>query len=44
MFSVVIPTMDEAKTLPRLLAGLQRQIAPSEIILVDGGSRDDTVP
>ncbi len=44
MISVVIPTMDEAKTLPRLLAGLQRQIAPSEIILVDGGSRDDTVP
>ncbi len=44
MISVVIPTMDEAKTLPRLLAGLQRQIAPSEIILVDGGSRDGTVP
>ena len=43
MISVVIPTMDEAKTLPRLLAGLQRQIAPSEIILVDGGSRDVTV-
>ena len=43
MISVVIPTMDEAKTLPRLLAGLQRQIAPSEIILVDGGSRDGTV-
>ncbi len=43
MISVVIPTMDEAKTLPRLLAGLQRQIARSEIILVDGGSRDGTV-
>ena len=42
MISVVIPTLDEAPALPRLLASLQHESAASEIIVVDGGSRDDT--
>lgn len=44
MISIIIPTVDEARMLPRLLADLRGQEVPSEIILVDGGSRDDTVP
>lgn len=42
--SIIIPALDEAEALPRLL----EQLAPArergaEIIVVDGGSRDDTV-
>ena len=40
MISVVIPTLDEAEMLPRLLSSLAAQAA--EIIVVDGGSRDGT--
>ena len=43
MISVVIPTLNEARNLPRLLAELQRESAASEIIIVDGGSSDSTV-
>ncbi|MEO1043395.1 MAG: glycosyltransferase, partial [Pseudomonadota bacterium] len=42
--SIVIPALDEAEALPRLircLTALDPQ--PDEIILVDGGSTDDTV-
>lgn len=44
--SIIIPTLDEACHLPRLLPFLHQQIGrePSiEIILVDGGSKDGTV-
>lgn len=41
-FSVVIPTLNEAAALPRTLEVL-RAHWPGEIIVVDGGSSDDTV-
>jgi glycosyltransferase involved in cell wall biosynthesis len=39
--SVVIPAKNEALNLPRVFAGLERDCY--EVILVDGGSTDDTV-
>lgn len=42
MISVVIPTLNEATRLPRLLASLAEEKPPPEIIVVDGGSRDGT--
>src|ERR1700730_10491835 len=39
--SVVIPTLNEAKNLPHVLPGLPDIV--SEVILVDGGSRDNTI-
>jgi rSAM/selenodomain-associated transferase 2 len=42
MISVVIPTLNEARRLPGLLATLARQAAPAETIVVDGGSADGT--
>lgn len=42
--SIVIPTQDEARTLPRTLHSLRSlQPGPVEVIVVDGGSQDDTV-
>lgn len=41
--SVVIPTLNEAPRLPGLLRQLRTQAIEIEIILVDGGSSDDTV-
>ena len=43
MISIVIPTLDEETTLPRLLEALYREETESEIVVVDGGSRDRTV-
>ncbi len=40
--SVIIPTLNEAQSLPTLLAGLQRQVDLAECIVADGGSRDGT--
>ena len=41
--SISIPTLDEAATLPALLDDLRRQQGVTfEIIVSDGGSRDDT--
>lgn len=40
--SVVIPTLNEAESLPLLLRDLARQTLPVEIIVADGGSRDAT--
>ncbi len=40
---VVIPALDEAATLPALLADLAGLPFPAEVLVVDGGSRDDTV-
>ena len=41
--SVIVPTLNEAKRLPDLLASLQRGDNGSEIIVVDGGSTDATL-
>lgn len=41
--SIVIPTWNEAETLPRCLALLRGQEPPWEILVVDGGSTDGTV-
>jgi len=40
--SVIIPTLNEARRLPDLLMRLRHDSADIEIIVVDGGSRDDT--
>ena len=42
MLSIVVPVLDEARNLERLLPAL-RDLAPgAEVLVVDGGSRDDT--
>lgn len=42
--TVVIPTLNEERFLPRCLASLERQtLPPREVIVVDGGSRDGTL-
>ena len=43
MISVVIPALNEEKALPVTLRALFRQVGLFEVILVDGGSHDDTV-
>ncbi len=40
--SVIIPTLNEADNLDRLIGKLARESC--EIVIVDGGSKDDTVP
>ncbi len=40
LISVIIPALNEARNLPHVMAGLP---AVDEVILVDGGSTDDTV-
>lgn len=43
-FSVIIPTLNEEKFLPKLLASLTRQTVKNfEVIIVDGNSTDRTV-
>jgi rSAM/selenodomain-associated transferase 2 len=42
MISVVIPTLNEAVQLPATLDHLQSQNEPSEVLVVDGGSTDET--
>jgi rSAM/selenodomain-associated transferase 2 len=42
ILSVVVPTLDEGASLPPTLAAA-RQPGVAELIVVDGGSRDDTV-
>lgn len=42
--SIVIPAKDESASLPALVSSIARQsFQPDEVIIVDGGSRDDTV-
>jgi len=43
MISVVIPTLNEAELLPGTLNRVQANRAPHEILVVDGGSTDETV-
>ncbi len=40
--SIIIPTLDEAEQLPITLKHVEK-IQPAEIIVADGGSRDDTL-
>lgn len=42
MISIIIPTLDEEKTIQRCLKQFARQAGSHEIIVVDGGSRDNT--
>jgi rSAM/selenodomain-associated transferase 2 len=42
MIGVVIPTLDEADTLPPLLDDLRRVLIPLDVVVVDGGSTDGT--
>lgn len=42
MVSVIIPVLNEGKVLAGALAALRRQAGEHEIIVVDGGSTDDT--
>jgi rSAM/selenodomain-associated transferase 2 len=43
VISIIIPTLDEERSLPTLLDALRQQTAAHEVIVVDGGSRDRTV-
>ena len=43
MISVIIPALNEADRLPRLLAALKLESPAPEIIVVDGGSTDETI-
>ncbi len=42
LISVIIPTLNEARHLPGLLAVLAGETVPHEVIVVDGGSADGT--
>ncbi|MYD10767.1 MAG: glycosyltransferase [Chloroflexi bacterium] len=44
MISVIATVLNEGESMHSLLRSLQRQtLAPDEVVIVDGGSRDDTV-
>ena len=42
MIGVVIPTLNEEKYLPGLLADLRRVVVPLDVVVADGGSTDGT--
>ncbi len=42
MISIIIPTLNEAKKLPELMKALFASCVDKEIIVVDGGSQDET--
>ncbi len=41
--AIIMPTLNEERALPRTLLSI-RQLQADEVIIVDGGSRDQTVP
>jgi Glycosyltransferases involved in cell wall biogenesis len=43
MLSIVVPTLNEATTLPLLLGDLAALHGPYEVVVADGGSTDETV-
>jgi rSAM/selenodomain-associated transferase 2 len=43
VISIIIPTLDEERSLPPLLDAVRQQEAAHEVIVVDGGSRDRTL-
>jgi rSAM/selenodomain-associated transferase 2 len=43
LISIVIPALDEARNLARLLPDLRARFPAAEVVLVDGGSTDATV-
>ena len=43
MISIIIPTLDEERSLPPLLAAIHQERAAHEVIVVDGGSQDRTL-
>ncbi len=43
MISIIIPVFHEAKILDQTLSRLQPQLKDHELIIVDGGSKDDTL-
>jgi rSAM/selenodomain-associated transferase 2 len=43
VISIIIPTLDEERSLPPLLDAIRQQEAAHEVIVVDGGSRDRTL-
>ncbi len=43
MISVIIPVLNEAEILEKMLSELQLELVGHELIVVDGGSTDDTV-
>jgi rSAM/selenodomain-associated transferase 2 len=43
MISIIIPTLNEERSLPSLLDSIRQQGADQEVIVVDGGSQDRTL-
>lgn len=43
MIGVVIPTLNEAQFLPKLLGDLRQVVVPLDIVVADGGSTDSTL-
>ena len=43
VISIIIPTLDEERSLPPLLDAIHQQRAAHEVIVVDGGSQDRTL-
>jgi GT2 family glycosyltransferase len=43
MISIIIPTLNEERSLPPLLDAIRQQGADHEVIVADGGSQDRTL-